>query len=298
MTHTQRFFSIIIPTYNRPGQLTACLQSLTCLSYPRDCFEVIVVDDGSMVTPEAVIAPFREQLAVTLLWEPNTGPATARNLGAMKARGTFLAFTDDDCQPTSDWLQALAGRFAEDQDCMIGGRTINALPDNLYSKASQLLIDYLYAYYNVDPDRARFFTSNNLAVAAERFRAIRGFDTTFPWSAAEDREFCDRWLTQGYHMRYVPEAIVHHAHVLTYQKFMRQHFWYGRGAFAFHRIRASRGTGRMKVEPMAFYRDLLRYAFLHERGVKGLLLGVLLIGTQVANISGFVWERLNEKRGQ
>ncbi len=39
------FFSIIIPTYNRPEQLAACLKSLTRLDYPQDCFEVIIVDD-------------------------------------------------------------------------------------------------------------------------------------------------------------------------------------------------------------------------------------------------------------
>ena len=56
---------------------------------------------------------------------------------------------------------------------MIGGRTVNALPGNPYSTASQLLIDYLYSYYNADSGQARFFTSNNLAVAAERFSICR-----------------------------------------------------------------------------------------------------------------------------
>src|SRR5437016_6865605 len=184
-------FSIVVPTYNRPGQLAACLQALAHLSYPKDCFEAIVVDDGGQTRPDEVVASFRDRLDLTLLRQPHAGPAAARNTGVVKARGAFLAFTDDDCRPWRDWLKTLAVRLAKDPDCIVGGRTINALPDNPYSSASQHLIDYLYSYYNADPDRARFLTSNNLTLAADRFRAIGGFDTTFPGAAAEDRDFCD-----------------------------------------------------------------------------------------------------------
>ncbi len=40
-------FSIVIATHNRPRQLAECLAALASLDYPRDRFEVIVVDDGS-----------------------------------------------------------------------------------------------------------------------------------------------------------------------------------------------------------------------------------------------------------
>lgn len=302
MNQEQPFFSIIIPTYGRPCQLPACLQSFTSLDYSRDCFEVIVVDDGSETPPEAATARFRDQLDVTLLQQSHAGPATARNAGAMKARGTFLAFTDDDCLPGPDWLKRLAVRFAKDPDCVIGGRTTNALPDNPYSSASQLLIDYLYSYYNADPNRAGFLTSNNIAIAADRFRAIGGFDTTFPSAAAEDREFCDRWLSYGYRMIYASDVIVYHAHPLTFRTFLRQHFCYGRGAFSFHcirarrtfqyhRMRARRRTGRIELEPLRFYLNLLRYPLEGSRNRRKFWLAVLLAVSQVANIAGFLLER-------
>jgi GT2 family glycosyltransferase len=81
------------------------------------------------------------------------------------------------------------------------------------------MTDAVYAYYNDDPHQAHFFTTNNLALPAERFRAIGGFDTTFPLAASEDREFCDRWLHHGYQMTYSPEVVVYHAHVLTLRTF-------------------------------------------------------------------------------
>src|SRR6266542_2885494 len=83
--------------------------------------------------------------------------------GATRARGKYLAFTDDDCLPAPDWLQALTVRFDRPPDHLVGGRIINALPENPYSTAAQLLIDYMYARDNSDRHHANFFASNNLA---------------------------------------------------------------------------------------------------------------------------------------
>ncbi len=91
MTKAFPSFSVIIPTYQRPEQLGTCLSALTELDYPSDRFEIIVVDDGSPVSPEPVVASFRDRLNLTLLTQPNSGPASARNTGAAHAKGEFLA---------------------------------------------------------------------------------------------------------------------------------------------------------------------------------------------------------------
>jgi GT2 family glycosyltransferase len=294
----QPFFSVVVPTYDRPQRLAACLQSLTCLDYRRDGFEVIVVDDGSDVPPEAAVAPFRDRIDVTLLTQPHAGPATARNAGAARARGELLAFTDDDCSPAPDWLRALSARFAGCPSHAIGGRTLNGLPNNSYSTASQLLIGYLYAYYNATADQAGFLASNNLALPAGRFHDIDGFDTTYPSSAAEDRDLCDRWLHRGYRMVYAPEVVVYHAHALTLRSFWRQHFRYGRGAFRFHEARARRGEGRIRVEPRAFYQGLLGYPLSAAPRPRAAVLSALLLLTQAANAAGFVAEWLSRRVGR
>ncbi|MBD2059306.1 glycosyltransferase [Oculatella sp. FACHB-28] len=284
-------FSIIIPTYARPERLTNCLQAIAQLDYPGDRFEVIVVDDGSPTSMEAVVAPFRDQLHLTLIRQVNAGPAKARNVGAEQANGQFLVFTDDDCAPVRDWLKALESRFTTTPSCIIGGRTFNALPNNLYSTASQVLIDYLYKYYSVEGDRSSFFASNNIALPADQFRALGGFDTSFSLAAGEDREFCDRWLHHGYLMLYAPEVQVYHAHSLTLPKFWQQHFNYGRGAFCFHQSRARRNVEQIKVEPLSFYLNLLTYPLSQTSPLQGLLISVLFLLSQLANITGFLWER-------
>jgi cellulose synthase/poly-beta-1,6-N-acetylglucosamine synthase-like glycosyltransferase len=285
----QPFFSIIIPTYNRPEQLTICLQSLVCLDYPRSRFEVIVVDDGSSTPLENIVGPFCDKFQVILLKQRHAGPAAARNTGAARAKGEFFAFTDDDCIPAPDWLQALAARFATFPGHAIGGRTLNALPHNLYSTASQVIIEAVYAYYNTHPSPMRFFATNNLALPADRFHAIGGFDATFLTS--EDRELCNRWMYHGYPLTYASEALVYHAHMLTFGTFWWQHFNYGRGAFHFHRTRARLHQEPMKLEPKSFYLNMLRYPFLHRQGRVAWLLTALVVMSQGASAAGFFWEK-------
>jgi glycosyltransferase involved in cell wall biosynthesis len=281
------FFSIIVPTYNRPAQLTNCLQSLACLDYPRHCFEVIVVDDGSESLTEAVVHAFSNRLDITLITQPHRGPAIARNKGAAHAKGELLAFTDDDCMPAPVWLKTLAVRSNGTPGNMIGGRTLNVLPHNPFSTASDLLIRYLYTYYNANPDQAHFFASNNLTLSKVSFHQIGGFDIAFPRAGAEDREFCERWLRHGYRMTYAPEALIYHTHRLTLRSFCRQQFNYGRGAFRFHQLRARRRLHQLRIEPLSFYVNMLRYPLVEIRGPKKYLILALVVLAQGTNAAGF-----------
>ena len=193
------------------------------------------MDDGSREHPEKIVAPFAARLNVTLLKADHNGPAAARNIGAAEAKGEFLVFTDDDCLPLPNWLQSFSKCFLEAPDGLIGGRTLNGLPDNPYAGAGQLLCDYLYAAYNADCQNARFLTSNNLGLKRQHFTRVGGFDANFRWAGGEDREFSRRWLHHGYRIIYAPEVAILHRHALTFHTFFRQHFIYGRGAFLFHR---------------------------------------------------------------
>ena len=293
------FFSIVIPTYNRPERLAACLQSLCELNYEPDRFEVVIVDDGSPTPMHSVVEPFQSglkgRLNITFLRQANAGPATARNAGANAAKGEFIAFTDDDCMPCANWLSGFAEALIEEPNAMVGGRSLNALPNNLYSTASQALIDYLYTYYS-DPRKEMFFASNNIAMSRENYLKVGGFDTSFPLAAAEDRELCDRWHQSGLPMRYAPNVTIRHAHHLSLQSFWRQHFGYGRGAFCFHQLRAERNSASIKVEPMKFYTDLLTYPLSRKDVRSPWFVSVLFFLSQVATTTGFFWERTVQKK--
>jgi glycosyltransferase involved in cell wall biosynthesis len=296
MGSSRPFFSVVVPTYERGQQLSACLRALSGQTYPHDRFEVIVVNDGGTTFPKRQVEGFGKTLKVRFVAQIHSGPAAARNYGVKHATGDFLAFTDDDCAPAPNWLQALAARFASLPDCALGGRTVNGVPNNLYSTVSQLLVDYLYAHCNSDPQRATFLTSNNLALPAKCFHAIGGFDAAWKRAAGEDRELCDRWLANGHRMIYVPEAVVEHIHPLTWRSFVRQHFNYGCGAFYFHNTCAGRRQIPIRVEHPSFYLRILRYPFCRAHPAKAAICTSLMMGAQVANAAGFFWERRSRRK--
>ncbi len=285
-------FSIVVPTYSRPRELAACLEALAGLSDDRGRFEVIVVDDGSACPPRPEVDAVSDRLEIILLSQRNAGPAAARNAGAARAQGEWVAFTDDDCAPAPDWLERLAARFAASPDRVVGGRTVNSLPDNPYSTASQLVIEAIYAHYNAEVDRARFFTTNNVALPTAAFASLGGFDTTFPLAAGEDREFSDRCERAGIGMTYAPEAVVLHAHDLTLRALWRQHFNYGRGTSFFHRARARRGEGRVAAEPN-LHAELLRAPL--RQPSRRVRLEALVLLTQAAYAAGFAAEELRAR---
>jgi cellulose synthase/poly-beta-1,6-N-acetylglucosamine synthase-like glycosyltransferase len=288
------FFSVVVPTRGRRAQLASCLASLERLEYPKHRFEVIVVDDGGHDPAHQVVDQFRERLPVTGLRQNHCGPASARNAGAAGARGALLAFTDDDCAPAPTWLLRLGDCFASPETAAVGGRTRNVLHHNKYSTASQLLVDYLYEYFN--DGRTTFLTSNNLAVRADVFESVGGFDGTFPLPAGEDREFVARLNDRGYKVAYAPQALVDHAHDLGPRSFIRQHFTYGRGAFHFHRLRARRGVPQL--EGPKFYLDLLRWPLGPARCETPFAIAAMLGISQGANAAGYFWEKASTKAGR
>lgn len=286
--------SVVVPTRNRPLQLAECLRSLAALDFGPGRFEVIVVDDGGAATLEPVVAPFQQTLNLTLVRQDRCGPAAARNAGAAQARGRYLVFTDDDCTVRPDWLSHLYSALVHAPETIVGGVTINRLAGNPYATASQQLVSHLYNWYSQASNS--FVTSNNMAISADSFRLVGGFDEGFPMAAGEDREFCDRWTHRGNRIVYASEPIVYHSNDLTLRAFLRQHFSYGRGAYHFHRIRAERWHEGFKIERARFYTQLLRYPFGRGDGPRALVHVLLLALSQLLNAGGFFWEAAAEKR--
>ncbi|HEY4281695.1 MAG TPA: glycosyltransferase [Chthoniobacterales bacterium] len=285
-------FSVVIPTRDRFPQLAVCLEALAVQDFPREKFEVIVVNDGSRSPVPVSINSFQDRLNLTIANRAESnGPSVARNCGGKTARGEFLAFTDDDCTPAPDWLSRLADRLVASPNQLIGGRVINALTRNSYSTAAHVILDVVYQHYDPARDRAHFFPTSNIALAAENFREMAGFDEAWPLAAAEDREFCYRWLKRGWEMAYAPEAIVYHHHALSLRSFCSLHFKYGRGAYHYHQLRAG-GPGQGGLKPdWKFYWACVRYPFAHFGIGRAAGAAALMLLWQGANAAGYFWQR-------
>jgi glycosyltransferase involved in cell wall biosynthesis len=136
--------SVVIPLYNDAATIGRCLDAVLSQDYPRDRFEVIVVDNGSTDGSDRIAARY----PVTLLYERDTLTSyAARNRGIAAARGAIVVFTDSDCLPQPGWLRALADAFEDDGVPAAGGPIEEAPADSDVDR----LIRELFPIPNVQP---------------------------------------------------------------------------------------------------------------------------------------------------
>ena len=216
--------SVVVPTYGRPGAIRRCVAALQAQDAPS--LEIVVVDDGS---PEPIGALPTGRHAVRVIRQANAGPAAARDRGVAEARGALICLTDDDCRPVPGWARAYAEAAARGPGLM-AGRTVNAHERNVFSAASQDMADYL----SRRGIGGAFAPSNNIAIARDDYLAAGGFPTGFARAAGEDRAFCHACTRLWPEIRQVPDAAVHHDHMLGWRSFWRQHRNYGHGAYTWH----------------------------------------------------------------
>lgn len=288
--------SVVVPTFKRPERLRSLLRAVTA-QVGDVAYEVIVVDDGGGGIQD-VVAEFRERLPLVVLTQTNSGPGRARNLGAGEARGTRLVFIDDDCVPEPDWLEQISTAHREAPDAAIGGTTVNLLTENPFSSASQILVDFLYLYFQREEGRNdSFLTTNNASVPRDGFWRSGGFDVGFERAAGEDREFFDRWRFQGREIVFRPAIVIGHSHWMELWSFAVQHFRYGEAARRFWLLKWDR-EGRRKQPKTRFFRELLLYPLRrHGFGSQAVVLSLLLVLSQISNAAGYLWARLKEPKG-
>jgi len=225
--------SVVVPTRGRLNSLGRCLEALASLNRPHGGFEVIVADDSGGEWVREVASPFVGSLELRVVSPSRSGPSAARNAGAAAAGGRFLAFTDDDCEPARGWLSALERFLEAHPGAAVGGTIVNGVPESPGATATQAVADALQTASNRPSAPLRFFPSNNFAFPTDAFRELGGFDEAFRY--AEDRELCARWTRSGRRFVHAPDAVVVHTRRLEVGDFLRQHYGYGRGAWAFHR---------------------------------------------------------------
>jgi glycosyltransferase involved in cell wall biosynthesis len=268
--------SVIVPTRDRPDRLARCLTALERQT-ALESTEIVVVDDGSN-DASAVRSVVAGRTRIRLVRQSAAGPAAARNSGILTARGRYVCFTDDDCEPQPDWIERMVGSL-RDGAAVTAGLTLNGSPGNPFAEASELIGTALSTPAPNGRAGIAFARSNNLACRKDLLAEIL-FDEHFPAAAGEDREWSARLLATGNVLVSEPRAVVVHRQQLGLRDFWGQQLRYGRGAYRFRAARSSRSLER----PM-FYAHLVRRGF--RRGGR---VGLLVIVAQVATAIGFVAE--------
>ena len=228
--------SLIIATRNRADSLRACLASITRLD-PGD-WELIVIDDGSTdATPEVLQAFSREaRIPFQAIHKSGPGLSEARNLGAAAARGEILAFTDDDCYPAPDFIEALRHAFEDPRLGFVGGRVLLHDPEDLpiTIQASNRPVHYPPVSFLLPGT----IHGANMAVRKVGFEQVGGFGT---WigpgtrvASGEDIDLLARLSAAGWEGAYDPRPLVFHHHRRRGKEALRSlldGYAVGRGAY-------------------------------------------------------------------
>lgn len=214
-------FTVIVCSRNGRARISACLAAIGKMRGKN--FETILADDGSSDgTADHVARAFPW---VRVLRLPPGGLSTARNKAAAAARGKYLAYTDDDCEPDRDWLANLARIFASGAYDAAGGPNLPPAP-RTREEAIVAAAPGAPSHVMLDDVAAEHLPGCNLAVSRAAFDAIGGFDPRFH-TAGDDVDFCWRLRAAGKHLGFAPGAFVWHHRRPHPSAFLRQQIGYG-----------------------------------------------------------------------
>ncbi|MDP9348746.1 MAG: glycosyltransferase, partial [Gemmatimonadota bacterium] len=114
--------SVVLTTYNQPRQLELVLRGYAVQT--RRDFQVVVADDGSGEETREVLERLRRETGLDLLhvWHEDRGfrKCTILNRAILAASGDYLVFSDGDCIPRRDFVEAHL-RLAEPGRFLSGG---------------------------------------------------------------------------------------------------------------------------------------------------------------------------------
>jgi len=209
------FVSVIIPVYNDPERLRICLQALEEQTYPKNAYEVIVVDNGSDESIEPIVAGFNQVKASSETSQ--RGPCVARNKGLSLARGGVIAFTDADCIPASDWIEKGVVNLLRIPNCgIVGGRIDMFFKDPDRPTVAELYDSIMHLNQKMYIEKSDFGATANLFTYKHIFDRVGNFDRDVGMS--DDKEWGQRVAAFRYPLIYADDVRVAHPAIYSFDQ--------------------------------------------------------------------------------
>jgi glycosyltransferase involved in cell wall biosynthesis len=216
--------SVIVPVYNGAGHIGDCIEALLRQDFPLGHYEIIIVNNRSTDATQEII----ERYPVRSLYESKRGPAAARNTGIRASTAEFVAFTDADCIPQSNWLSKLFSVMPK-TICGAGGQVSSYYEYDMISNyVDQIVFRQRYNILHKSPPH---ITTANACFRRAILLDIGLFDESFPFAAGEDRDLGERLALAGGKFAFAEQAIVLHKHPQTLESFYNQRFRHASGQF-------------------------------------------------------------------
>lgn len=247
------YVSVVVCTRDRPEVLLGCLTTLQSLTYPH--VEVIIVDNAPSddSTKRLVDALVDKDARFRYVLEQRPGLSCARNRGLAAARGTYVAYTDDDVSVDDGWIEGVVRGFQRGTDvgCVTGlvcsASITNAEEAYFDARAASWSTRFQRESYDLrggDPSNTFspyfagvFGTGANVAFDRVLLNDLGTFDEALGAGTStrggEDLDMFVRVLLAGRIVAYEPTALVWHRHRADHAALLKQMFGYGTGLSAF-----------------------------------------------------------------
>lgn len=220
--------SVIVPTCNRPRELGQLLLALSVQDLAAERFEVIVVDDGSEVPAERIVAARPWPFAIRCLRQDQAGPGAARNRGVAAAHAPIVVFFNDDAVPLASCLSEhlAAQRRDRTPHAVLGGFPL--LPRRRTDPFAELMerSTLLFAQTAMKSGalyHGLAFCTGNISIRKGLLERLGGFDAALPFAGAEDSELGLRMERElGLRVRYDAACAAAHDHALEVRGFARR----------------------------------------------------------------------------
>ncbi len=202
----QPFISIIVPAYNEEHVIKQRIENLLSQAYPKDKFEVIVIDSGSTDTTLEIAKGFeKDEPNVRVLEEgERRGKASAINLGKSYAKGEIVLVTDANTVFDVNVLREIAPHFKNLNIGAVGGRFVLSNVESGLARASSFYweLESLIRRGESALDSVCLFHGEINAWRKDIVEVDLG-------SLAEDLDMAIKIRKQGYKIVYEPDAVAH-----------------------------------------------------------------------------------------
>jgi cellulose synthase/poly-beta-1,6-N-acetylglucosamine synthase-like glycosyltransferase len=217
------FVSIIVPAYNEGRVIGRRIENLIGLDYPRDQYEIIIVESGSTdgtheIVERAILQKGSGPPELRLLRETDRqGKASAINLGKQHAKGEIVLVTDANSQFEPDVLREMMPHFEDPKVGAVGGRYLISNPNNVYATSESFYwdLEYIMRRGEATLDSACLFHGE---INAWR-KALAEADVG---NLSEDLDTVIQIRRAGYRIGYEPSAIVYEPAATTAEDQIRQ----------------------------------------------------------------------------
>jgi glycosyltransferase involved in cell wall biosynthesis len=216
--------SFVVPCYNSRRTIGFTIKAILQQDFEAP-IEVIVVDSSEKPVEEWLSSRFSK---VKVLTSPERMfPGAARNAGARKARGRYLAFIDADALPEKQWLSRLYALAEEDEDIVSSSGAIsNANPESFASRVLHW-VEFSSFLKGLESGRRPYLSSSNLLITREDFVRSGGFSESY--RMAEDLLFSAKLKGALYFEGSVGVSHLHRTRYASVRKHLHAlGYWSGR----------------------------------------------------------------------